>query len=133
MKSNTTTPALNFTLKFGKYKGQEFSKTPKSYQDWLLAQDWFKVPIVLTPLQQAEKNISQLSSQLNGWDGHSSRGAAIYDAMFDAEQAMDSAVEYERKYFGMSEEAKQDLMNWECAEINAMMETERFQEEYYSR
>ena len=117
MKSNTTTPALNFTLKFGKYKGQEFSKTPKSYQDWLLAQDWFKVPTVLTPLQQAQKNISQLSSQLNGWDGHSSRGAAIYDAMFDAEQAMDSAVEYERKYFGMDEETKQAEMIRECAEI----------------
>jgi uncharacterized protein (DUF3820 family) len=133
MKSNTTTIDLNFTLKFGKYKGQQFNQTPKSYQDWLLAQDWFKVPTVLTPLQQAQKNISQLSSQLNGWDGHSSRGAAIYDAMFDAEQAMDSAVEYQMKYCGMSEEAKQDLMNWECAEINAMNETERFQEEYYNR
>lgn len=34
----------NFILKFGKYKGQKFSSTPKSYQDWLLKQDWFKVP-----------------------------------------------------------------------------------------
>ena len=123
----------NFTLKFGKHKGMQFLSTPKSYQQWLLAQDWFKVPTVLTPLQEAEKNLSELSSQLRGWDGHSKRGAAIYDAMFDAEQAMDSAVEYERKYFGMSEETKQDLMNWECAEINAMNETERFQEEYYNR
>lgn len=133
MKSNTTTPALNFTLKFGKYKGQEFSKTPKSYQDWLLSQDWFKVPTVLTPLQQAEKNISQLSSQLNGWDGHSSRGAAIYDALFDAEQAMDSAVAYQMKYCGMNEEDIQAEMIRECAEINAENEQARLQEEYYSR
>ena len=142
MKSNTPTTVLNFTLKFGKYKGQEFSKTPKSYQDWLLAQDWFKVPTViaplqvptvLTPLQQAEKNISQLSSQLNGWDGHSSRGAAIYDAMFDAEQAMDSAVEYQMKYCGMNEESIQAEMIRECAEINAENEQARLQEEYYSR
>jgi len=132
MKSNTTTPALNFTLKFGKYKGQEFSKTPKSYQDWLLAQDWFKVPIVLTPLQQAEKNISQLSSQLNGWDGHSSRGAAIYDAMFDAEQAMDTAVAYQMKYCGMNEEDIQAEMDYECSQINFENEQARLQEEYYN-
>jgi hypothetical protein len=34
----------NFILKFGKYKGQMFLSTPKSYQDWLLKQDWFKLP-----------------------------------------------------------------------------------------
>ena len=34
----------NFTLRFGKYKGQEFFSTPKSYQSWLLKQDWFKAP-----------------------------------------------------------------------------------------
>ncbi len=34
----------NFILKFGKYKGQLFLSTPKSYQDWLLNQDWFKLP-----------------------------------------------------------------------------------------
>lgn len=33
-------------LRFGKYKGQEFENTPKSYQDWLLKQDWFKAPKV---------------------------------------------------------------------------------------
>lgn len=131
MKSNTSTLALNFTLKFGKYKGQEFSKTPKSYQDWLLAQDWFKVPTVLTPLQQAEKNISQLSSQLNGWDGHSSRGAAIYDALFDAEQAMDSAVAYQMKYCGMNEEDIQAEMIRECAEIQAENDTYNYFDEHY--
>jgi uncharacterized protein (DUF3820 family) len=31
-------------LKFGKYKGQDFYSTPKSYQNWLLSQDWFKAP-----------------------------------------------------------------------------------------
>jgi hypothetical protein len=30
-------------LTFGKHKGQEFKNTPKSYQNWLLVQDWFKM------------------------------------------------------------------------------------------
>ncbi len=34
----------NFTLKFGKYKGQQFLSTPVSYQNWLISQDWFKIP-----------------------------------------------------------------------------------------
>lgn len=34
----------NFTLKFGKHKGEQFLNTPKSYQEWLLNQDWFKAP-----------------------------------------------------------------------------------------
>jgi hypothetical protein len=33
----------NFTLKFGKFKGQQFSSTPDWYQAWLLKQDWFKL------------------------------------------------------------------------------------------
>jgi uncharacterized protein (DUF3820 family) len=82
----------NFTLKFGKYKGQQFENTPKSYQDWLLSQDWFKMPVTLTPLQQAQKSISGLSNQLKNWDGHSKKGAAIYDSIFEAEKAMDNAI-----------------------------------------
>lgn len=35
----------NFTLQFGKYKGQQFLSTPASYQKWLTQQDWFKIPI----------------------------------------------------------------------------------------
>ena len=34
----------NFILKFGKHKGQAFLSTPVSYQKWLQAQDWFKMP-----------------------------------------------------------------------------------------
>lgn len=34
----------NFILKFGKHKGEQFLNTPKSYQEWLLNQDWFKEP-----------------------------------------------------------------------------------------
>ena len=109
----------NFTLKFGKYKGQDFLSTPTSYQSWLLKQDWFKMPITLTPLQQAEKSFSSLSNQLKGWDGYSKRGSAIYDAMFDAEQKMDEAVETERKYFGMNQETKQAQIDWDYAEISA--------------
>ena len=109
----------SFTLKFGKYKGQNFNSTPVSYQSWLLKQDWFKLPAQLTEVQQASKTISQLSGQLKGWDGNSSRGAAIYDSIFDAEVALDQSVENERKYFGMNEETKCAEMDWECAEISA--------------
>jgi hypothetical protein len=38
----------NFSLAFGKHKGKMFLDTPKSYQEWLLSQEWFKVP---TPSQ----------------------------------------------------------------------------------
>jgi len=60
-------------LKFGKYKGQQFESTPKSYQEWLLKQDWFKAPENPLPLHR---------QSLNGWDGYSQRGQAIEDAIF---------------------------------------------------
>jgi uncharacterized protein (DUF3820 family) len=82
----------NFILKFGKYKGIEFTATPKNYQEWLLKQDWFKVPTNLNPLQEAQNTISNLSSQLKSWNGHSKNGAAIYDRLFEAEKAMDNAI-----------------------------------------
>jgi len=34
----------NFPLAFGKHKGQMFLDTPKSYQEWLMSQEWFKMP-----------------------------------------------------------------------------------------
>jgi len=64
-------------LRFGKYKGQEFTSTPKSYQKWLLSQDWFKAPKQQKPLHK----------QLSGWDGHSRNGEAIYDAIFEQEKS----------------------------------------------
>lgn len=109
----------SFILKFGKYKGQNFNSTPISYQSWLLKQDWFKLPAQLTDVQKAAKTISQLSGQLKGWNGYSRNGAAIYDAIFDAEVALDEAVATERKYYGMNEETKQAEMDYEFAEINA--------------
>ncbi len=63
-------------LRFGKYKGQQFKDTPKSYQNWLLNQDWFKAPKQEKPLHQ----------QLNGWDGYNQRGRAVYDAIFEQEK-----------------------------------------------
>lgn len=63
------------TLRFGKYKGQEFNSTPKSYQEWLLKQDWFKIP-----------KAKPLHRQLSGWDGYSKKGQAIYDAIFEQEK-----------------------------------------------
>ena len=91
MTTTTQTTIENFNLKFGKYKGQDFLSTPKSYQEWLLAQDWFKTPTTLTPQQQASKKISELSSNLKGWNGYSKKGAAIYDALFEAEKAEEDA------------------------------------------
>jgi len=32
-------------LKFGKFKGLTFEQAPKWYQQWLLQQDWFNLPI----------------------------------------------------------------------------------------
>ena len=82
----------NFILKFGKYKGQYFLNTPKSYQDWLLAQNWFKMPVALSELQEAQKMASQCSNKLKDWDGYSKAGEAAYDNMFEAEKAMDAAI-----------------------------------------
>lgn len=65
------------TLRFGKYKGQQFENTPKSYQDWLIKQDWFKTPKKQRPLHR---------QSLNGWDGYSRKGQAVYDAIFEEEK-----------------------------------------------
>jgi len=80
---------MDFILKFGKHKGQYFSSTPKSYQNWLLSQDWFKVP---TQLEIAEKQYSQASKRLGNWNGYSRKGQAAYDAIFEAEKALDNAI-----------------------------------------
>jgi hypothetical protein len=74
-------------LKFGKFKGQDFNETPQWYQNWLLNQDWFKLS---TPTQKP------LHQQLSGWDGHSRRGQAVYDAIFEQEKAQGD--EYDRMY-----------------------------------
>ena len=79
-------------LKFGKYKGQQFQNTPKSYQDWLLKQDWFKAPAKLNTLENAQKNVSKLSDDLRGWDGNSSKGYAVESNLFEAEKTMDEVV-----------------------------------------
>ena len=83
---------MDFILRFGKHKGQNFSSVPKSYQEWLLKQDWFKAPTQPTQLQIAEKQFSEASRRLGNWNGHSRRGAVAYNAMFEAEKAMDSAI-----------------------------------------
>jgi uncharacterized protein (DUF3820 family) len=66
--NTTTTNNTNFTLKFGKYKGQQFNQTPKFYQDWLLKQDWFKFPtdqlqVAKDPLQGAKDIASYILAQ----------------------------------------------------------------------
>jgi hypothetical protein len=68
----------NFTLKFGKYKGQKFLSTPISYQEWLLKQDWFQKPVN----EQKPPTISK------NWNGYSRKGQAQYEAYFEYEVAM---------------------------------------------
>jgi uncharacterized protein (DUF3820 family) len=65
-------------LKFGKFKGKEFKETPNWYQRWLLKQDWFN--------KSNTDTINGLSKKLNGWDGYSQRGEAIYDRIFELEK-----------------------------------------------
>ena len=84
--------AQNFILKFGKHKGQMFLDTPKSYQQWLLNQDWFKVPTQLDALGIAQKQFSNAAKSLRNWNGYSRRGQVAYDSMFEAEKAMDNAI-----------------------------------------
>lgn len=60
-------------LIFGKFKGKTFEQTPKWYQEWLLKQDWFNKP---------QDQAKPLHKQLNGWNGHSRKGQAVYDAIF---------------------------------------------------
>lgn len=74
-------------LKFGKFKGQELSSTPEWYQLWLSQQTWFNKPRV------KEKSLTQ---QLQGWDGHSKKGEAIYDAIFEEEKAQ--GEEYDKMF-----------------------------------
>jgi hypothetical protein len=49
----------NFTLKFGKYKGQDFLSTPQSYQTWLTSQDWFKMPSTEVKYDVVRKFVSE--------------------------------------------------------------------------
>ena len=56
---------VNFNLPFGKYKGMEFQDTPKSYQDWLLKQDWFKVPS--NQLRKISHQHKGLCNQIDWW------------------------------------------------------------------
>lgn len=79
---NTT----DFTLKFGKYKGQNFLNTPKSYQDWLLNQDWFKIP-------SNEEKMPRISKS---WDGYSRKGQAQEWAVFEWEQRQEAKLDCKR-------------------------------------
>jgi hypothetical protein len=73
-------------LKFGKFKGQDFSAAPVWYQNWLTKQDWFKPQTAVTV---AEKRLSEAASKLSGWDGYSRKGEAAEWDMFEAEKAME--------------------------------------------
>lgn len=80
-------------LTFGKFKGQKVCDTPAWYQQWLAKQDWFTNP-----------QPKPLHKQLQGWDGHSRKGQAIYDQIF--EQEKDDMEKYDPSdryghYFGI--------------------------------
>ena len=67
---------VNFTLKFGKYKGMDFQSTPKSYQEWLIVQDWFKMPT-------NEERMPKISTN---WNGYSRKGESQEWAVFEWEK-----------------------------------------------
>lgn len=77
---------INFTLKFGKYKGQNFVNTPKSYQDWLTAQDWFKMP----------SNEEKMPTISKNWDGYSRKGEAQELAVFEWEKRQEARLDCKR-------------------------------------
>lgn len=70
------TPTQDFQLKFGKYKGQQFKSTPLSYQQWLLSQHWFKIPIKIDEMPKIDNN----------WDGYGRKGEAQEWAVFEWEK-----------------------------------------------
>ena len=72
-------------LKFGKFKGQKLEQTPEWYQKWLNEQEWFKA-------KKDSNTTKSLHEQLSGWDGHSKKGEAIYDAIFEQEKAESNAM-----------------------------------------
>ena len=76
----------DFTLKFGKYKGQNFLNTPKSYQDWLLNQDWFKIP----------SNQEKMPSISKSWDGYSRKGEAQEWKVFEWEKRQEEKLDCKR-------------------------------------
>lgn len=75
-------------LTFGKFKGQRFCDTPEWYQTWLQKQTWFNKP----------KQPKSLHNQLAGWDGHSRRGQAIYDQIFEQEKEETERVDPSDRY-----------------------------------
>ena len=93
-------------LKFGKHKGQNFCETPKSYQDWLMNQEWFESPKKEIPLHR---------QSLNGWDGYSKKGQAIYEAIFEQEKA-----ESDRMYCdcGNMKHPSEKYCGWGCIAEN---------------
>jgi hypothetical protein len=113
------------TLTFGKFKGQELGSTPQWYQNWLSKQDWFKMPTKqVSNLSYAEQSFSNAHNYAKS----SNYSARSIDAMFEAEQMLDDAVEYDRKYYGMNAETKQAQMDWDYAEIVACNQVD----EYYN-
>lgn len=68
----------NFTLKFGKFKGQQFKSTPQTYQKWLLQQEWFKLPTNELIPPKISKN----------WNGFSRKGESQEWAYFEYEKKM---------------------------------------------
>ena len=105
--------AHSFILKFGKYKGQNFNSTPVSYQNWLMAQDWFKAPA--SSFSDAEKGYCDASQSMV----KSNYSEKSIESMFFAEVALQDAYDTAKKYAGMNYEQKQSAMIDEAAEAAA--------------
>ncbi len=95
-------------LNKGKFKGQEFSKTPTWYQEWLKQQPFFD-----SMFQAPARTSSPSRNALRGWDGYSKRGQAAYDAQFQRE--MDEADEYDPDPATRDKRDAEDIVIAECA------------------
>lgn len=86
---------MTTVLTFGKFKGQRFCDTPMWYQRWLNNQSWFVgfMSINMSRSVQPNEETKDLHKRLAGWDGHSRKGQAVYDAIF--QQEMDEADKYD--------------------------------------
>ena len=114
------------TLTFGKFKGQELCSTPQWYQNWLSHQDWFKMPT--KPISNNVSDAEKSFSKAHNYAMVTNYSERSIDSMFEQEQILDSAVEYDRKYYGMNAETKQAQMDWDYAEIVACNQVD----EYYN-
>lgn len=93
----------------GKFKGQEFSATPEWYQTWLKQQTFFD------SMFEQPKIATVSHHDLRGWDGHSRKGQAVYDKLFEREMA--EADRYDPDPATRDKRDAEDIVIYECSKL----------------